>query len=365
MDDARARALDLLNRRRVLVLSTADREGPWAAPVFFAADGFRLYFVSDPASRHGRAIGRGAAVAGAVTGDFEDWQDIEGLQLEGFAAPAGGAEHEARARAVYLARFPFAAAFLDPVGPFYERAGRKVTWYALDVRRLWLTDNRLGFGTRLSLDWSLMAGARGRMDASRAEGDFPMARAPTRPVRFTYRDSLQLPEGERRELIGGEFHAVPAPTPEHQRISARLERVLQDFVDARGLGEVLHAPLDLVLSEADVVQPDILFISRERAGIVTPTHVSAAPDLVVEILTPGTAERDRGVKRRLYFKYGVREYWLVDPVAGAIEVWVPGEADFELHRAYTAGMKVISPLLPGLAVAVDAILPATGPAAGA
>ncbi|BDG59092.1 pyridoxamine 5'-phosphate oxidase family protein [Caldinitratiruptor microaerophilus] len=161
MVDVRALALDLLARRRVLILSTADREGPWAAPVFFAADGFRLYFVSDPATRHGRAIGGGATVAGAVTADFERWQDIEGLQLEGFAAPVGSAEHEARARAVYLARFPFAAEFLSPGGPLYERAGRKVAWYALDVRRLWLTDNRLGFGTRLCLEVGPATGPAG------------------------------------------------------------------------------------------------------------------------------------------------------------------------------------------------------------
>lgn len=153
--DVRGRALDLLARRRVLVLCTVDGEGPWAAPVFFAAEEFRLYFVSDPATRHGQAIGSGAAVAGAVTSDFADWQDIEGIQLDGFARPLCAAEEVDRARAVYLGRFPFARLFLEPGQPFYERAGRKVAWYALDVRRLRLTDNRLGFGTRLELDLSM------------------------------------------------------------------------------------------------------------------------------------------------------------------------------------------------------------------
>ncbi len=183
-----------------------------------------------------------------------------------------------------------------------------------------------------------------------------MPTTPTRPVRFTYRDYLLLPEGDRRELIGGEFLVVPAPTPHHQRVSARLQRALHDFVEANGLGEVFDAPIDVVLSEENVVQPDLIFVARDRASVVRETHVAGAPDLVVEIVSPSTADRDRETKRRLYFKYGVREYWLVDPGAGTIEVLVPGAADFETHRVFPRGTRLSSPLLPGLSIPVEDIV---------
>ncbi len=183
-----------------------------------------------------------------------------------------------------------------------------------------------------------------------------MSTTGVRPVRFTYRDYLLLPEGDRRELIEGEFYVVPAPTPHHQRVSARLQHALHDFVAANRLGEVFDAPIDVVLSEENVVQPDLIFVARDRAAIVRETHVAGAPDLVVEIVSPGTAERDRETKRRLYFKYGVREYWLADPGAGTIEVLIPGEADFATHRVFPRGTSLSSPLFPGFSLSVEDIV---------
>ena len=90
------------------------------------------------------------------------------------------------------------------------------------------------------------------------------------------------------------------------------------------------APFDVVLSDTDVVQPDILFVSNERMGIVTEDNIQGAPDLVIEILSPSTAERDRTFKRSLYARHGVREYWLVDPDARSVEVLVLGEGHFEI-----------------------------------
>lgn len=138
-----------LAAHHVLTLATQGPEGPWAAPLFYAAADLTLYFVSSPGSRHGRNLGAGGRAAAAIAEPYRDWQEIQGVQLEGVAAPLSGAERAA-ALAVYLARFPFAAAFLDPAGPLYPAAGQKVSLYRLQPQRLALTDNRVAFGHR---DW--------------------------------------------------------------------------------------------------------------------------------------------------------------------------------------------------------------------
>ena len=173
-------------------------------------------------------------------------------------------------------------------------------------------------------------------------------------LKFTYKDYLLLPEGDRRELIEGDFYVVPAPSIWHQTIVANLGMVLREFAKRNRLGAVLWAPTDVVLSPESVVQPDILFISNERRGIITEDNVSGAPDLVVEILSPSTAERDRELKLTLYARYGVREYWIVDPEDSSVEVMVLEEAGVGSARRYTSGL-VESPLLPGLAVALDEV----------
>ena len=173
-------------------------------------------------------------------------------------------------------------------------------------------------------------------------------------LKFTYRDYLLLPEGDRRELIEGDFYVVPAPSFRHQIISRNLGNILWEFVRGRSLGQVVSAPTDVVLSPESVVQPDILFISNERRGIITEANVSGAPDLVVEILSPSTAERDRELKLTLYARYGVREYWIVDPEDSSVEVLTLEEAGVGSVQRYTSG-RVESPLLPGLEVALDEV----------
>jgi Uma2 family endonuclease len=101
------------------------------------------------------------------------------------------------------------------------------------------------------------------------------------------------------------------------------------------------------LSCHDVLQPDILFIAAERLGIIQETHIQGAPDLVVEILSPATSDRDRQLKLRLYARHGVREYWIADPVAGSIEVRTRRQGDFELIQTYTGSDFLESPLLEG------------------
>jgi len=174
-----------------------------------------------------------------------------------------------------------------------------------------------------------------------------MARA-NELIKLTYRDYLLLPEDSRYELIEGDLFMVPSPNELHQRISKRLEYELITFVEDRELGEIYDAPFDVVLSTHNVVQPDILFVARERRGIITDKNIQGAPDLIIEILSPGTSDRDLIVKRTLYAKYGVKEYWIVDPVAESIEICRLAQSGMETFQVYLKENTLKSPLLPGL-----------------
>lgn len=174
---------------------------------------------------------------------------------------------------------------------------------------------------------------------------------------WTYSELLAtLPESNRPiELWDGEVIVTPAPTPQHQEISMRLERRLVDFVAAHHLGKVYHAPLDVILAEYRVVQPDILFIANDNLSIIQ-DRVRGVPDLVVEIVSPGTWHLDRLDKRALYEQYGVREYWIVDPEAATVEVLAWEEGTFRLHGRFAPGDRASSALLPGFEIAVDELL---------
>ncbi|MDA1347365.1 MAG: Uma2 family endonuclease [Chloroflexi bacterium] len=173
-------------------------------------------------------------------------------------------------------------------------------------------------------------------------------------LKFTCRDYLLLPEGDRRELLEGDFYVVPGPSFRHQTISRNLGRLLWEFVRRNGLGQVVWAPFDVVLSPESVVQPDILFVSNDRCEIITKDNISGAPDLVIEILSPSTAERDRELKLTLYTRYGVQEYWIVDPEDGTVQVMVLGADRSATARTYDSGF-VESGILPELIVPLDEI----------
>ncbi len=129
---------------------------------------------------------------------------------------------------------------------------------------------------------------------------------------LTVSDYLRFPDdGRRHELIDGEHHVTPSPATRHQVISGRLFVQLHDQLATPGHGEVFHAPTDVVLSDTDVVQPDLFVVLAANRRIITPENVQGAPDLVIEIASPSTAEYDAGPKRRLYEKYRVEEYWIV------------------------------------------------------
>ena len=139
-------------------------------------------------------------------------------------------------------------------------------------------------------------------------------------VRHTYQDYMQTPDDVRYELIDGELILAAAPNTYHQIISRNLEMLLWGYVRDHSLGEVLDAPFDVHFSDTNVFQPDILYISAARLNILTEQNVGGAPDLVVEILSPSTANYDLRVKRDLYARFGVREYWLVDPEERTVSV---------------------------------------------
>ena len=167
-------------------------------------------------------------------------------------------------------------------------------------------------------------------------------------VKFTYRDYLQLPDDKRYELVEGELLLVPSPSLCHQRILGKLWRAISSHVEENRLGEVFFAPCDVVFSEISVVQPDLLFVSKGRLGILTDASIQGPPDLVVEILSPSTGQGDLGIKRNLYAKYGVREYWIVDPHSKTIEVLSLIDAGFSTEAIVPQTGRLSSSLFPDL-----------------
>ena len=149
---------------------------------------------------------------------------------------------------------------------------------------------------------------------------------------ITWQDVQQLPDdGHRHEAIEGELYVTPAPSLRHQRISMRLTLLLHDLLVEPGYGELFFAPTGVEFPATEEgVQPDLLFVSNERRGILAEPWIQGPPDLVIEILSPTTAQRDRGVKRKLYERQGVSEYWIVDPEQEVVEQYALQSGIYEL-----------------------------------
>ena len=175
-------------------------------------------------------------------------------------------------------------------------------------------------------------------------------------VRFTYEDYVSLPDdGKRYQVIEGDIYMVPAPAPGHQDIARRLVILLNEFVERHKLGRVYFAPCDVILSEEDIVQPDIFFISSEREHIIIERNIQGAPDLVIEILSHFTAKLDRTAKLKLYERSGVKEYWLVDPDREEMEVLTLKRGSYESMGVFEIGQSFESGLLKGLKVRLKEI----------
>ena len=180
-----------------------------------------------------------------------------------------------------------------------------------------------------------------------------MRPASTPSVKFTYEDFLNFPnDGKRHEIIDGEHFVTPSPNTKHQAVSMNLTRAFILYLEQQHLGHLFAAPLDVLFSDLDVVEPDLLYISRERAHVLTDKHVRGAPDLVVEILSPGTRKTDEAIKRKLYERFDVREYWVVDPELDAIKIYRLMEGVFTrvAELSVEAGDTLTTPLLPDFSV---------------
>jgi len=168
---------------------------------------------------------------------------------------------------------------------------------------------------------------------------------------LTYDDYLTLPDnGMCYQIIEGDLFMTPAPVPRHQRILKKLGRIMDDFVMTSNLGEIFYAPCDVVFSPQDVVQPDILYISRQSSHLITEKNIQGAPDLIVEIASPNTEAVDRGRKKALYQRHGVKEYWIVDMTREEVEVWSLKAGTYHLQGRYGRGEIAESSLLKGLKV---------------
>ena len=188
---------------------------------------------------------------------------------------------------------------------------------------------------RLSSFWSVtMCGCSG---TKIARADARMAAMKTVRPRVSYADLQQAPEdGRRYELYEGEAFVVPAPLPRHQRVVLELVRRLDRYAEQSG-GEVLVSPIDIVFSEFDVLQPDVVFFQAARRHLVKADEaIRIAPDLVVEVISSSTATTDRGKKMQMYARYGVAEYWIVDPRAREVELYQLTDQGLELMRIVRA-----------------------------
>ena len=165
--------------------------------------------------------------------------------------------------------------------------------------------------------------------------------------RYTYDDYLKTPDDKRYELIEGELLMTPSPITNHQRISGRIEFELRKFVSENDLGEVFDAPYDVHLDDENVVQPDIMFISKERSKIIGEKNLQGAPDLVVEILSESTAYRDLIQKKRLYARFCVKEYWIVIPEEESVGIYSIKNDVFILHKSFGKNETLESPVMKG------------------
>jgi Uma2 family endonuclease len=169
-------------------------------------------------------------------------------------------------------------------------------------------------------------------------------------ARFSYQDYRMLPEDIRYEILDGELCLVSSPNTKHQRVSKKLLVALARQVEERNLGEIFVAPYDVILSDDNIVQPDILFIAGGRVGLVGELNLRGAPDLVIEILSTGSRKKDLETKKKIYARFGIGEFWIVNPDAETIEVQIWSEIGYLRHAVYAKSKCLSSPLLPSVRV---------------
>lgn len=174
---------------------------------------------------------------------------------------------------------------------------------------------------------------------------------------WTYDElAAQMPETNLPvELWNGEVIMSPAPNPDHQEIVLNFAQRLKGFVSSAGVGKVYVSPVDVVLTQRRVVQPDVLFISKNRLGIVK-QYIDGTPDLVVEVISEGSRRRDRIEKKALYEQFGLREYWMGDSESQTIDVFALVKGTYRLHSRAVGAQTAKSKLLAGFSVTFKELL---------
>lgn len=174
--------------------------------------------------------------------------------------------------------------------------------------------------------------------------------------KYTYQDYLNLPDdGKRYEVINGELIMTPAPNIFHQTVLINFVNELKNFLNKEKLGKMLCAPTDVKLSDGNVVQPDIIFISQDNSNIVTENNVDGAPDLIIETLSPGAAYYDLIEKKEIYERFEVKEYWIVDPKKRRVEIYNNVDQHFELYQRIEGAGVVKSLVIKGFEITLENI----------
>ena len=178
-----------------------------------------------------------------------------------------------------------------------------------------------------------------------------------RDTRLTYEDFCRIPDdGMRHEIIDGVHYVTPSPVLRHQQLMGRLHLAIGKFLEEHPeVGQAFLSPLDTVFSPWDVVEPDLVFVAADQLEILTEPNIQGAPALVIEILSPSTRRRDLGIKRLLFDRGGVREYWVVDPKAREVTVFrrAPGTGLTKAeHLSPSGDAALTTPLLPGFSLSL-------------
>ena len=191
---------------------------------------------------------------------------------------------------------------------------------------------------------------------SRKDPGHEMATTSHFDARLTYDDLVRMPDdGLRHEIIDGVHYVTPSPVWRHQRLVKRLLVALDTYLEVHGGGEVLQAPFDVVFTRWDVVEPDLLFVADDQRSILTEPNIQGAPALLVEVLSPGTKKRDLGVKKDLFDRAGVREYWIVDPKANTVVIHrrAAGGSFPKVQSLPDDAPAITTPLLPGFSLSLE------------
>jgi Uma2 family endonuclease len=183
-----------------------------------------------------------------------------------------------------------------------------------------------------------------------------MAKYKSRDIKLTYEDYLTLPDdGNKYEILEGEIIMTPAPSIKHQTILRNLFLLIHSYVEEQKMGQVFFAPVDVILSDHTVLEPDLLFVANENRNLIKERGIFGPPDLCAEIISKSTAYYDLNDKKMLFAKHGVKEYWLVDQYRETMDIFSAAKDGFTLHGQLIRGESATSALLSDLQIQWDGV----------